>query len=50
MMEEVGVGAADLRRHRLQGDALRAVLQQQLARCREGGGAAFFRREARTSY
>ena len=50
MVKEVGVRAANLRRHRLEGDALWALIKQQLSRRGEGGGAAFFRREARTSY
>ena len=50
MMEEVGVGTADLGGHSLEGDALGPLIEQQLTRRGEGGRAAFFRREARTSY
>ena len=50
MVEQVGVGAADLRGDRLQGHRLRPLVEQQLARRGEGGGAAFFGGQARTSY
>ena len=43
MMEQIGVGAADLRRDRLQRHRLRPLVEQQLARGVECGGAAFFR-------
>ena len=50
VMEKVGVGATDFRRHGLERDALRALVEQQFARRGKGGGAAFFRGEARSSY
>ncbi len=43
MVEQIGVGLADLRRHGLEGHRLRAVLDQQPARRLERGGAAFLR-------
>ena len=46
MVEQIGVGLADLRRHRLQGHRLRPVLDQQPARRLERGGAALFRGQA----
>ena len=50
MMEQIGVGAADLRRDRLQGDRRRSLGEQQLARGLERGGPAFFRAQACSSY
>ena len=41
MMEQIGVGAADLGRDRLQGDRGGALLEQQRARGGDRGGAAF---------
>ena len=46
MMEQVGVGSADLRRDRLERHGLRPLLEQQLAGRVEGGRAAFFGAEA----
>ena len=48
MVEQIGVGLADLRRHRLQGHRLRAMLDQQPARGLERGGAALLRGQAFT--
>ena len=50
MMEQVGVGPADLGRNGFQRDRLRTLLEQKFARRGEGGGTAFFRGEARASY
>jgi len=44
------MGSADCRGNRLKGYRLRALLKQQLARRGEGGGAAFFRGKACSSY
>jgi hypothetical protein len=50
MVEQVGVGLADFRRHRLQRHRLRPLFDQQAARGIERGGAAFLRAEALTDY
>ena len=50
MMQEIGVGPADLCGDRLERHRLRPLLNQQLARCGERGRAAFFRGEAGSSY
>ena len=50
MVEQIGVGPADLRRDRLQGHRLRSVGEQQLARGLERGGAAFFGAQAFAAY
>ena len=50
MMEEVGMGAMDLRGDGLQCDRLWALVEQQLPRRREGGGTAFFGGQAGSSY
>ena len=46
MVEQIGVGLADLGGHRLQRHRLRPVLDQQPARRLERGGAAFLGGEA----
>ena len=50
MVEQIGVGLADLGRHRLQRHRLRALLDQQRARRLERGGAALFGGQAFASY
>ena len=50
MMEQIGVGPADLRGDRLQASPPRAIGEQQLARGLERGGPAFFRAQAGPSY
>ena len=46
MVEEVGMGSADLGRDRFQSDGLGAVGQQQAARGFDRGGPAFFRAQS----
>ena len=50
MVKQVGVGAMDLRGHGLEGDRLWSLVEQQLARRRERGGAAFLGRQASSPY
>jgi hypothetical protein len=50
MVEEIGVGPADLGRDRLERDRLRSLFEQQLPGGRESDGAAFFRAKAGSSY
>ena len=50
MVEQVGVRAADLGSDRLQGHRLRTLLEQQLPRGLQRGGAAFLRVQAFTAY
>jgi hypothetical protein len=50
MMEQVGVGAADLGSDRLQRNGLRSLLEQQPRSGVERGGPALFRAEAPPSY
>ena len=50
MVEQIGVGAADLRRNRLQGDGLRALAEQELTSGLDRGGPARFGAKAFTCY
>lgn len=50
MVEQVGVSAADLGSHGLQGDGLRSTFEQKPARRVNRGGTAFFRAKAGSSY
>ena len=50
MVEQVGVGLADLGRHGLQGDRLRALLDQQPAGRFERRRAALLRAQTFTNY
>jgi len=50
MVEEVGMGSADLGRDRFQSDGLGAVGQQQAARGFERDRSAFLRGEAFAAY
>ena len=50
MVEQVGVSAADLGSHGLQGDRLRPTFEQKPARRIDRGGTAFFRAKAGSSY
>jgi hypothetical protein len=49
-VEQVGVSAADLGSHGLQGDRLRPTFEQKPARRIDRGGTAFFRAKADSSY
>ena len=50
VVEQIGVGASDLRRNGFEGHRLGTILDQQPARRRDRGGAAFFRAKARSLY
>ena len=50
MVEQIGMGSADLGRNGLERNRLWPLIDQQFARRRERGGAAFFRGQARPSY
>jgi len=50
VVQKIGMGAANLCGDSLERDGLRPLVEQQLTRRGEGGGAAFFGGQARTSY
>ena len=50
MVEQIGVGAADLGGYGLERDRLRAIAEEQAARGLERGGPARFRAEASATY
>jgi len=49
-VQKIGMGASNLCGDSLERDGLRPLVEQQLTRRGEGGGAAFFGGQARTSY